>query len=831
MLHYNNLIEVITANKDKEEQGIFFVEKENLSNFISYSQIYKKALIRLGNLNRIGLTKNNKLIFQIGKNEDFVLLFWACILGGIVPVPLIEATNKEQRLKLINVFHITDKAMVAFSRERQQGIVNDLKKDNEGTVAEEIENKSLLIEDLSEGKILGEPQIVNEDDLAFIQFSSGSTGTPKGVMLTHKNLVCNISDLFNGAKVTEKDSTLSWLPLTHDMGIIGFHMVPFYGGISQTIINSSLFVFKPMLWLDITHKVKATLLSSPNFGYKHFLKHFIEGENKWDLSSVRLIFNGAEPIDVDLAVEFIDRMSEFNLSKTSMYFVYGMAEACLGVSFPEPNTEIRYLSVDRRKLTIGKPIEIVDSQGKYSVKLSNNGYPLLRCNVRIVDDEGNVLPEGYIGNIEIKGDNVTSGYYNNKIVTEQLINEEGWLSTGDLGSLYEGCVYITGRKKDLIIVNGVNYYSTDIERVCAEVEGVESKKVIACSVINKKTNEENLGIFVNIKGDDDQLIELINDIKTVVVDKVGIEPQYVIPIKRIYKTTSGKVRRYKYVEEFNEGIYDEVIEKLYKIKESTKVNLVSEDDSNITQSFLNIIKEELGVAEINLQQQLTSFGADSIKITRIHSRFDELYPNRINISDFYTYPTINDLILHMKNNELVEINANQFPMDKLSDQGEEFSIDLLLSDEVYSRLKEISDTEGIDIKDILLSILLYLFRYISGTDQSISVQVIKSKDTIEEMDIDIAKYEDMAALYKAINISVKSNVKKYNKSNVKHNDHSNGVYLAFNYGDDFFNNFLDLLLEVDGTKLKFGFSKVLKKDVAIDFVERYNSIIEQLCSR
>lgn len=831
MSHYNNLIEVITANKDNEEQGILFVEKENVSSFISYFQLYKKALIRLGNLEKLGLTKNDKLIFQIGKNEDFVILFWACILGGIVPVPLIEATNKEQRLKLINVFQITDKAMVVYSKERQQVILKELRNDTESTVVEEIENRSLLIEDLSEGEILGNPQIINEDDLAFIQFSSGSTGTPKGVMLSHKNLVCNISDLIDGAKVTEKDSTLSWLPLTHDMGIIGFHMTPLYAGLNQTIINSSVFIFKPMLWLHIAHKLRATILCSPNFGYKHFLKYFIEGENKWDLSSVRLIFNGAEPIDVDLAVDFIERMSGFNLSKTSMFFVYGMAEACLGISFSEPNKEIRYLSVNRRKLTIGKPIEIVDSQGKYSVKLSNNGYPLVRCNVRVVDEEGNVLPEGYIGNIEIKGDNVTAGYYNNKTITEQLINEEGWLATGDLGFLYEGCVYITGRKKDLIIINGVNYYSTDIERVCSEVEGVESNKVIACSVINKQSNEENLGIFVNFKGDDDRFFKLIKYIKSFVVDKVGIEPQYVIPIKRIYKTTSGKVRRYKYVEEFNEGIYDEVIEKFYGIKEPADVNLVSEDNSNITQSFINIIKEELGVAEINLQQQLTSFGADSIKITRIHSRFEELYPDRINISDFYAYPTINDLILHMKNNELVEIKANKFPVDKLGNKGEAFYIDLLLSDEVYGRLKEISDSESIEVKDILLSILLYLFRYISGTDQSISVQIIKSKGTIEEMEIDIAKYEDMVALYKAINISVQSNVKKYNKSNVKPNDYSNGVCLGFNYGDASFNNFLDLLLEVDGAKLKFVFSKVLKKDVAIDFVEKYNSIIEQLCSR
>ncbi|HEY9187564.1 MAG TPA: non-ribosomal peptide synthetase [Ignavibacteria bacterium] len=828
MVQYKNLIEVITSNKDKEEQGILFVSKENMSNYNSYSEIYKKALIRLGNLQKIGFKKYDKLIFQIGKNEEFVLLFWACILGGIVPIPLIEATNKEQRVKLINVFDITDRAMVVFGKERQQAIIRDLKNDTEATVVEEIETRSLLIEDLFDEEVFGEPQVVNENDIAFIQFSSGSTGTPKGVILTHKNLMCNIQDIINGANVSENDSTLSWLPLTHDMGIIGFHMVPFYRGINQTIIDSSLFIFKPMLWMDLAHKVKATLLSSPNFGYKHFLKHFIEGENKWDLSNVRLIFNGAEPIDVDLAAEFINRMSVFNLNKTSMYTVYGMAEACLGVSFPKPNTEIRYLMVNRSKLTIGKPIEIVENTGRYAVKLCNNGYPLVNCNLRIVDELGQVLPEGYIGNIEIKGENVTSGYYNNKTVTEELINEEGWLSTGDLGALYEGCVYITGRKKDLIIINGVNYYSTDVERVCSEVEGVESNKVIACSVANKGTMEENLGIFVNFKGDDDRLIKLINDIKRVVVDKVGIEPQYVIPIKRIYKTTSGKVRRYKYVEEFNEGIYDEVIEKFKKIKESSHDNLLNEDLDTVSQNFISIIKEELGVTEISLEQQLMSFGADSIKITRIHSRLEELYPNRVNISDFYAYPTINDLIEHIKKDELVEINANKFPKDKLTDKGEEYSIDLLLEDKVYCRLEEISRAEDVEIKDIILSVLIYLFNYMGENDNCISVQLIKSSDTLEEMYIDLSKYDNMSDLYKAINGLSKSNTKKYNKSNIKYNNQLNGVYLAFNYNNDFINSFIDLLLEVDSTRLKFSFSKVFKKDVAIDFVEKYNRILGQL---
>jgi acyl-CoA synthetase (AMP-forming)/AMP-acid ligase II/acyl carrier protein len=828
MVHYNDLAEVITSNRDKEEQGILFVSKENMDNYISYSQIYKKALIRLGNLQKIGFKKYDKLIFQIGNNEEFVLLFWACILGGIVPIPLIEATNKEQRVKLINVFEITDRATVVFSKEKQQAIIRDLKKDNESAVAEEIENRSLLIEDVSEGMILGKPQDINENDMAFIQFSSGSTGTPKGVTLTHKNLICNIKDIVTGIDVVESDSTLSWLPLTHDMGIIGFHLAPFYAGINQTIIDSSLFIYKPMMWMDLTHKEKATILSSPNFGYKYFLKHFAEGENKWDLSNVRLIFNGAEPIDVDLAEEFLHTMREFNLSKTSMFTVYGMAEACLAVSFPKPDTEIKHIKVNRRKLTIGKPIEIVESNGKYEVKLCSNGYPLGQCKVRIVDEFGHVLPEGYIGNIEIKGDNVTSGYYNNAVVTEELINEDGWLSTGDLGTLYEGCVYITGRKKDLIIINGVNYYSTDIERVCSEVDGVESNKVIACSVANKETMEENLGIFVNCKGDDDKLIKLINDLKRVVLDKSGIEPQYVIPIKRIHKTTSGKVRRYKYVEEFNEGIYDEIIEKFNKIKATCDVDPLNVDYDAVSQNFINIIKEELGVAEISMQQQLMSFGADSIKITRIHSRLEELYPNRVNISDFYAYPTINDLIEHIKNNELIEINANKFPKDKLTDKGEEYSIDLLLEDKVYCRLEEISRAEDVEIKDIILSVLIYLFNCIGENDNCISVQIIKSSDTLEELYIDLSKYDNMSDLYKAINGLSKSDTKKYNKSNIKYNNQLKGVYLAFNYNNDFINNFIDLLLEVDSTRLKFSFSKVFKKDVAIDFVEKYNRILGQL---
>lgn len=202
-----------------------------------------------------------------------------------------------------------------------------------------------------------------EDDIAFIQFSSGSTGDPKGVVLKHRNLMANIDGIITSSEMSENDRLLTWLPLSHDMGIIGCHLVPTALNINQVQINTNDFTRRPNLWLEKASQHKSTLLFSPNFGYRYTLKYMRKPLTNYDLSHVRLIFNGAEPISVDLCEEFLSEMGQYGLDKRTMFPAYGLAEACLGVAAPNPSEDkiVKWV-IDRRKMNIGDNVVVMDDK-------------------------------------------------------------------------------------------------------------------------------------------------------------------------------------------------------------------------------------------------------------------------------------------------------------------------------------------------------------------------------------------------------------------------------------------------------------------------------------
>lgn len=832
-MDYKTLKDVISGYSDISTKGIYFLDKENEYDFIAYNEIYNTALKKLGKLQSLGLKPNDKLIFQLNKNKDFIFMFWACILGNIIPIPITVASNSEQRTKLLNVFEMTDESNIIISRKKLEQTLKDFEKYTDESTINSLKEKAVLLEDFSEEDEYGQISDVKENDIAFIQFSSGSTGMPKGVVITHKNLVTNIKDIIEGANLREEDSTLSWLPLTHDMGIIGFHLTPFYLSMNQTIIASNLFIHKPMAWLDAVSKLRATMLSSPNFGYKYFLSHYKENEHDWDLSCIKLIFNGAEPIDVDLTYEFIEKLKKHNIKDNIMYTVYGMAEASLGVTFPVPNSEIKYLSVNRKKLSIGSPIEIIDETMKDASKFVSNGYHLRNCSIKICDDDNLDLEQGYIGNIHIKGDNVTKGYYNNPEYTEKVISKDGWLSTGDLGFLYDDCLYITGRKKDLIILNGVNYYAHDIERVCSEIEGIDAAKVIACSATDKDSNEEVLIIFVNNRGSVKDFIDISKKVKLHLLSKIGIEAKYVIPVKKIYKTTSGKIKRYKYVEDYYNGEFDEIIsmlKDLLKVQKEVKKN--SSNSNLITSQLLKIAEQELEVEHIGLDDNLMEFGTNSIKILKIHSKINNIYKDSVSISDLYDYPTINKLAAHMIERQKVSIISNKFAKELLTDYAEESIIHISLNQDVINRLNYISKKENVQIKDIIFGLYAYLVGYMNESD-NIVIQVIKDDVYAEEVEVNLATVEEISELYKEVEALLKESNKTYMLENSIFKDNKDNISVAFNCNN--VEKCLKMLcydivlsLEVENKKIIFDFKNRFKEEVCVDFVEKFNNILAQI---
>lgn len=657
MIKYYNLIEALEDVIKEKDKGIRFINSKKNSKFVTFENLYKKALHILNYLQSKGLKSGDELVFQLQENEDIIYIFWACILGGIIPVPVTVGSNDEHKYKLFKVWEFLNNPYLVIDKKDYSSLGDFSEENDMKNTFQSIEDKTIYVDDITDANIedlSGKEGVVYKakpEDIAFIQFSSGSTGQPKGVILTHENLLANIIGSINSAKFTEDDSFFSWMPLTHDMGMIGFHLVPLVNKSNIYLMPTKLFIRYPALWMIKVSEYKATILSSPNFGYHYFLSRFSpEIAEDWDLSNVRLIFNGAEPISYELCNEYLDKMAKYGLKRTSMFTVYGMAEACVAVAFPPLGEEFKTVFVDRKNLGIGDTVCELDKKENDAIGFVEEGCAIDYCNVRICDEDDTIVEDNIIGQIEIKGKNITSGYYNNKEATKAVITQDGWLRTGDLGFMREGNLVVTGRLKEIIFVNGQNYYPHDIERILEELENIQTGKVVATSFYNNETKEEEIIVFVLFKKKEEKFLPIISDIKIHLREKAALFVKHVVPIKKIPKTTSGKIQRYKLGKMFENGEFSDVVESLNNCKEE----IISEKESDSTYSktehkIINICKEIFKVENIGLYDDFFELGVNSIKLTSLVSSLHEVFNVDIPIKDLFRITTIKELAEYITN--------------------------------------------------------------------------------------------------------------------------------------------------------------------------------------
>ena len=374
------------------------------------------------------------------------------------------------------------------------------------------------------------------------------------MVLTHGNILANWRGATEAAGFNEHDVSLSWMPLTHDMGLIGFHLVMFANRVHAHLMPTELFIRRPLLWLQLAARVRATILCSPNFGYKHYLKVLGErGVEGLDLSAVRLIFNGAEPISVELCEEFLTRLAPAGLARNAMYPVYGLAEASLAVSFPPVGAPLRIIALDRQRMNAGDPVQLVAPDDRQALRLVSEGRAIPYCRVRITDGQDRELPEGRIGHVHITGENVTRGYFEDPAANAAAFTADGWLRTGDLGLAHGSDLYISGRAKEIIFVNGQNYYPHDLETIAQRAPGLELGKVVAAGVRARGAETEQLVVFVLHRGGLTEFLPLAAQVARLINEQTGLEVAEVVPVKRIPKTTSGKIQRHLLEESYADG--------------------------------------------------------------------------------------------------------------------------------------------------------------------------------------------------------------------------------------------------------------------------------------
>ena len=568
LMSYTTFVDVLESNRGVD-RAVTYVDGENSERRVPYGDIHRRALGILYHLQALGAQRGDKMIIFLSNNEQFLDGFWAALCGGIVPVPLAVGISDEHRHKLLRVARKLGRPLLytdSKSLERLGALAAEL---GESALFAELKARAFLVESITDISRPGKLYRPVPEDLAFIQFSSGSTSEPKGVMLTHGNLIANAQGATAVGKYNDQDVTLSWMPLTHDMGLIGFYLIQFANRVHINLMPTELFVRRPLLWLQVAAKKRVTLTCSPNFGYRHFLK--VLGDRRLegvDLSSIRQIYNGAEPISVELCNEFMSALAYTGLKHQAMYPVYGLAEASLAVAFPEPGLDYRWIRVNRHKLGVGAQVEVNPADPRDALELVCVGRVVPNTELRIADDERGALPDGRVGHILIRGPNVTRGYFGDPEATAQAIGADGWVDTGDLGFMHEGSLYIAGRSKEIIFVNGQNYYPYDLENIAQRAPGLDLNKLVAAGVAREGSKGEELVVFVLHRGSMQEFLPTAAAVSRLINEHTGLEVAQVIPTKRIPKTTSGKVQRHLLEAAYVDGEFDAELAELNTLRES-----------------------------------------------------------------------------------------------------------------------------------------------------------------------------------------------------------------------------------------------------------------------
>lgn len=641
--HFDTLASILPATA-RADRRITFIEGEDEQRTMTFQGLRQRALGVLGMLQRRGLRAGDAMILALSDNERFVETFWACVLGGIVAVPLAPATTDEQRRKLLRVAAQFDAPWLCIDARALDRLDEFAAAKAMGDDMQRLRSRALPPGGPDAAGKPGELRQAKPDDVAFIQYSSGSTGEPKGVLLTHRNLAANIASIIEAAAFSDRDVSLSWMPLSHDMGLIGFHLNMLAGGVSHAIMRTDLFARRPLLWLAQASRMRATVLCSPNFGYQHYLGQYeAKPSQQLDLSSVRLMFNGAEPISAPLCRRFLNAMAPHGLQASVMFAVYGLAEASLAVSFPRPGDALETLWLERAALDLGKPVREAAPGASHAAEFVKLGRPVPGTEVRVVDDAGVLLGEAMVGHVQIRGDNVTQGYHGDAGASAGVRSRDGWLDTGDLGLFSGGQLVITGRAKDIVFVNGQNCYPHDVERIAEQVEGVQANRVAAAGVRRAGSDTEELALFVVHRAGVADFAQKALELRRRINQQTGLAVAHVVPVARIPKTTSGKLQRYALAQAFEQGEFDAAVAELAPLLAAADPPADEPGGTSTIARLKELCAPFVPDRTLTAQTSLLEINLSSLALARIHEAIDREFPRCVDVADLLDHPTLEAL--------------------------------------------------------------------------------------------------------------------------------------------------------------------------------------------
>lgn len=559
------LVDAVRALEDEATRGFVFVRPDGTERSCSFREIGLEAERRGANLVAHGLKRGDRVALVIPDGDEFVLSFLGALFAGIVPVPLVPQLS----FKNVESYHQTIAHIVRASGASML-LTTTATEPYVRPVLDGVETlRSILtVDQIVEDRGATLDVRTRPEDIAFLQFTSGSTSRPKGVTVTHANLAAN-SEAFmiHGlARDPRTDKGVSWLPLFHDMGLIGFVVGPLFTNVPCVFLPTASFVRAPRMWLDKIHVHRGTITYAPNFAFALVAKRLKDKDVEGlDLSCVRVAGCGAEPIQAKALRDFASRLAPAGFDARAFLPSYGMAEATLAITFAPLGEGIRTDRVDPRALTAS---EASPSVAEDATELVDCGRPFPGHEIAIVDVDGRKLADRRVGQIVVRGPSVTPGYFQDSDLTAQSYRalpsdasgDEPWLHTGDLGYRVGDRLFVCGRLKDMIIVRGRNYYPTDIEWAVGELPTVRRGSVVAFGV-----SVDSQGWPTDIGGDEQLVIccegvaseaETIREsISACAVAQFGLTPHEVVvaQLASLPRTSSGKPQRRKTRQMYIEG--------------------------------------------------------------------------------------------------------------------------------------------------------------------------------------------------------------------------------------------------------------------------------------
>jgi acyl-CoA synthetase (AMP-forming)/AMP-acid ligase II/3-oxoacyl-(acyl-carrier-protein) synthase/acyl carrier protein len=648
---YSTLAEMFVHIAQKfPHKGITYVDGAGKEDFISYPKLIENARRYLTALYQKGLKLGDVVILVIDNPKEFYLAFWACIFGGIVAAPVSQPTSWEPNstglLKLTKIWDVLEKPVVLIEEQHRKSY-RYLQESPQYQEFRFISTQELISDELEE------IHWTKPDDLVLLQFSSGSTGTPKGVKLTNKNIIYNNIASSESLEMNENDVVFTWLPHTHDMGLFGQHLTPIINGSNIMVFSPYTFIRSPYLFLKKITEHKGTWFCSTNFGFDWMVQKVPDEKlSTLDLSSLRFTLNGAEPISTSVMEKFIEKFSSCGYKENMMLPAYGMAEATVAVTLSKVGSSPRVERISRSKMVNATvAIPVVEHNVRDNIEFVHEGYPIGETSIRIADEQGNTLDEYMIGEIQIKGASVTSGYYNRDDLAETMF-VDGWLRTGDLGFMVDQSLVVSGRIKDILFIRGQNYFAHDLEEMIYDLGTIPRGNIVIVGQFNSRSQQEELLVFVRHKGDVEKFLPLRQSIIDRIQESLGIEVTHVIPIKSIPKTTSGKLQRFHLRNSYENGDYNQILDEIeLSIKKNYGYDRVihfprSELEKYLHQSWSDILN--IQGDRISIDDEFFRLGGNSIKAYQLLDKIEEYLGREIGTEVLVLCKTIRQIAEYLE---------------------------------------------------------------------------------------------------------------------------------------------------------------------------------------